>query len=137
MDNCSLRNIMITSVNFTISDQYMSHFSLLPSQSIEAALCERLESIRLSKNISQSTLAENAGVSRRTISRMENGQGISLNTFIRILRALDLTSHLETLLPDPEILPIERVKQKGQPRRRASRPRNDSESHEKWEWGDS
>lgn len=98
-------------------------FSLAPVNKIEEALCERITEIRLSRNINQTNLAKEAGISRRTISRMENGEGVSLETFIRVLRALNLTHHLEALLPDPKIRPIERVSLQGQQRRRASSPR--------------
>ena len=117
----------------------MSHsndFRIATSSQIETRLCSRLEAIRLSKNISQNELAENAGLSRRTISRMENGQGVSFDTFIRVMRALDLTDHLEALLPDHGILPIERVKERRRPRVRASRAsKKENETKDKWVWG--
>ena len=104
------------------------------SQKIERELCAKLEAIRLLKNISQETLANTAGVSRRTISRMENGGGISLDTFIRIMMALNLQDHLQALLPSAEIRPIERVQRKSE-RKNASSPRKPKKS-KKWEWGD-
>jgi len=106
---------------------------------IEAETGKRLESIRLMQNISQQDLASKAGVSRRTISRMENGQGVSFNTLIRVMRALDLTNQLENLVPSLNIRPIERVKQK-QPRKHASSPRKKDPSTPSaktpWKWGD-
>ena len=121
----------------------MTHpFTTLNSDQIEAALCKELVSIRLLKNISQSALAEAAGVSRRTISRMENGQGVSLDTFIRIMRALDLTDRLETLIPATDILPIERVKNAARKRdvkyerKRASAASKVKSPTTPWEWGE-
>lgn len=114
--------------------------NLLNSTQMEQHLCKRLESIRLMKNISQTKLAEEAGVSRRTISRMENGRGVSLDTFIRVMQALDLTSQLNALIPSVEIRPIDRVNRKGRkgPRKNASSPRikKDQGEEKKWEWGD-
>jgi putative transcriptional regulator len=86
---------------------------------IESALGERLEALRLSKNINQSTLAAEAGVSRRTITRLENGEGISLDTLIRVMRALGVVERLDILLPDPDVRPVERVRLKGRERKRA------------------
>ena len=106
----------------------------LNSEAVEDNLCKKLERIRLLKNISQTKLAEAAGVSRRTISRMENGAGVSLDTFIRVMMALDLTDHLTALLPDSTIRPIERVNRKGE-RKHASSPRT-KKAAKKWEWGD-
>lgn len=112
----------------------------LNSQQIEIKLCELLEDYRLMKNISQAALAEQAGVSRRTISRMENGEGVSLDTFIRVMVSLGLGDNLQTLIPETSIRPIERVKQKQQ-RQRASSKRSRPESHSsvetEWQWNES
>lgn len=58
---------------------YNIDFTTATSDQIEAALGKRLESIRLSRNIAQQQLAEEAGVSTRTIRRLEKGQGVSLD----------------------------------------------------------
>ena len=125
------------------NSQYMSqNTAILNSEQMELYLCKQLESVRLLKNISQANLAEAAGVSRRTISRMENGKGISLDTFIRVMTALDLADHLKALVPSSEIRPIERVKRKRE-RKNASSPRikkdagkeQDAGKDTKWEWG--
>ena len=86
-----------------------NEFSIAASHQIEAALCKRLESIRLSRNITQAQLADESGVSPRTIGRLEKGLGVSMDTFIRILIALGLQDNFEILLPNPEIRPIERT----------------------------
>lgn len=106
------------------------------SEQIEADICKRLESYRLMKNVSQADLARRAGVSRRTISRMENGHGVSFNTFIRVMRAFDLTSHLDALVPITNVRPIDRVNRKRE-RKNASSPRkNNRPSNPRWKWGD-
>ena len=105
------------------------------SETIEREICKKLERIRLLKNISQAKLAEAAGVSRRTISRMENGGGISFDTFIRVMQVLNLTDHLMAMLPSSEIRPIERVGRNGKgERKNASSPRT-PKTTKKWEWG--
>ncbi|MDA8563862.1 helix-turn-helix domain-containing protein [Mariniblastus sp.] len=106
----------------------------MSSEAIEQELCKKLERVRLQKNTSQTKLAEAAGVSRRTISRMENGQGVSLDTFIRVMKALGLADHLVAMIPDAKIRPIERVNQKTE-RKNASSPRT-PQSKKKWKWGD-
>jgi len=105
------------------------------SEQIERELCSRLVNLRLSKNINQTRLAELAGLSRRTISRMENGDGVSLDTFIRVMMALGMTDHLQSLLPSADIRPIERVARK-QERKHASSPRKPPAKKD-WQWGDS
>jgi len=108
-------------------------FSVSTSEAIAAQLCRRLEEIRLSRNISQASLAHEAGVSRSTITRIADGRGVSLDSFIRVLQALRLSHHLAALLPDPNIRPVERVKFAGTERRRASRKHK---AEETWLWGD-
>ena len=110
-------------------------FSVATSDQIEAALCKRLESIRLSRNITQAQLAEEAGVSPRTIGRLEKGQGVSVDTFIRIMIALGIQQSLEALLPDPTVRPIERVGIGAGERKRA-RPTQTSNERPTWSWGD-
>ena len=108
-------------------------FSALPSNTITEQLGKKLEQIRLSQNISQADLAEAAGVSRSTMTRIADGKGISLDSFIRVMQALGLANHLAALLPDPSVRPVERAKQAGKQRRRASRK---SKVAEPWTWGD-
>lgn len=117
---------------------YMSgriDFSIAASEQIEEALCRQLETIRLARNITQSQLAGEAGIALRTIRRLEKGQGVSLNTFIRVLIALDLQNNLQTLLPDPTVRPIERVNIGGSERKRA-RPGRQKGEESTWTWGD-
>ena len=121
-----------------VNQQIMSYnieFSVATSNQIEAALCKRLESIRLSRNITQTQLAEEAGVSPRTIGRLEKGQGVSVDTFIRIMIALGIQQSLEALLPDPTVRPIERVGIGAGERKRA-RPTQSSNERPTWSWGD-
>ncbi len=114
---------------------YNIDFSVATSSRIEAALCKRLEGIRLSRNITQAQLAERAGVSLRTIGRLEKGQGVSMDTFIRVLMALGIQQNFEALLPDPTVRPIERVGIGGTERQRA-RPVQSGDPSPTWSWGD-
>lgn len=120
-----------------ISASKMTHlidFSIASSEMIISGLCKRLDEIRLSRNISQTDLAEEAGVSRSTMTRMADGKPISLDSFVRVMIALRLTDHLAALLPDPSIRPIERVQMDGTERQRASARKDDASP---WKWGDS
>lgn len=110
-------------------------FSIATSEQIEGALCRQLENIRLIRNVTQEQLAREAGIAIRTIRRLEKGQGVSLDTFIRILIALGLQNNLQALLPDPTVRPIERVNIGGAERKRA-RPRKSTVEKSTWAWGD-
>lgn len=103
-------------------------FSIATSDQIEGYLCNQLKNIRLTRNFTQSQLAKDSGVAIGTIRRLEEGKSVSLNTFIRIMMALDIQHNLETLLPDPAIRPIERVNTGGSERKRARPVKSDSKT---------
>lgn len=110
-------------------------YSVANSEQIKADLCKKLEQIRLARNITQKKLADQAGVSLRTIRNLEKGEGVSLDTFIRVLMALGIQQNLQALLPDPTIRPIDRVALGGKERKRASSDHT-SKDQTPWIWGD-
>ncbi|MCY4048081.1 MAG: helix-turn-helix transcriptional regulator [Hyphomicrobiales bacterium] len=109
-------------------------FSTASSETITGALCKRLDEIRLSRNISQADIANEAGVSRSTMTRLADGKAVSLDSFVRVMIALRLTDHLAAMLPDPGIRPIERVRFEGAKRQRSSRKKDETPE---WTWRDS
>jgi transcriptional regulator with XRE-family HTH domain len=110
-------------------------FNTASPEQIEAALGVRIERVRLSRNITQQQLADEAGVSIRTIRRLARGDGVSLDTFIRVLTALHIQPNLGLLLPDPTISPVERIRAQHGERLRA-RPNADSAPASIWTWDD-
>ena len=64
-------------------------------------IAEKIKSIRKEKKISQSQLAEKVGVSRQTLSKLENGEigKISLQVFMKVLDALEQEMHIEEKKP--------------------------------------
>ena len=110
-------------------------YSFASSNQIEITICKKLETIRLSRNLTQAQLANEAGVSTRTIGRLEKGDGTTLDTLIRVMIALGIQQNLEVLLPDPEVRPIERINLKGSERKRA-RPDHPISGSIGWSWGD-
>ena len=110
-------------------------FSIATSKQIVSAICSQLVDLRLERNWTQAKLAEEAGVSIKTITNLENGKGISLDTFVRVIMAFNLQADLENLLPDVTVRPIERVSKIGNERKRARKVKPISNSPE-WKWGD-
>lgn len=102
-------------------------------------LGSRLARRRLDRNLTQSELAHEAGVSRATIERLEAGHAVKSSSLIRVLRSLDQLAALDRLIPEPVPSPIERIRLSGRQRRRAagSRTMRPSQDHEPWTWGDS
>ncbi len=64
-------------------------------------LGERIRLARLRRNMSAQNLAERAGISRQTVSNLENGSSsVSLATFIQVLFILGLEKDLELVALD-------------------------------------
>lgn len=103
-------------------------------ESVLAELGARLSSERLSRNLTQAELAHDAGVSKRTVERIEAGQSAQLTSFIRILRALHLLSGLEQLLPPPQPGPMDLLRRRGKTPQRASG--GSALPDEPWTWAD-
>lgn len=108
---------------------------LLTDEAILAELGGRLAQRRLELQFTQEMLAEQAGISKRTVERIEAGATAQISTLIRILRALELLDRLETLVPEAAPRPMDLVKLKGKARQRASGKRQ-SAREAPWQWGD-
>ena len=105
------------------------------SRQAELEIGQRLARLRLSRNVTQATLAETAGIGVRTLRRLEAGEPSTLDTFLRVATALDLDEAILSALPEGNIRPIERVSKKGSERRRAS-PASGRPESSTWTWGD-
>lgn len=95
---------------------------------------QKLERLRLSRNVTQSQLATDAGISERTLRRLEAGNNPTLDSLVRVLIALKIQDNADLLVPDSRIRPIERVRTKGMERQRSSSTKA-VKTPKKWEWG--
>jgi len=106
----------------------------------EAVLSElggRLAQVRLERNHTQAQLAAQAGVSKRTVERLESGSvATQLSGFIRVCRVLNLVERFDLLVPEPVPSPVEQLKLRGRKRQRASTRRKAKAPSRKWQWGD-
>jgi transcriptional regulator with XRE-family HTH domain len=104
-----------------------------------AEIGKRLMQTRLASNLTQAQLAEQAGVSKRTVERLEGGAvATQLSGFIRVCRVLNVLDRFEALIPESAPSPIAELHLRGKQRQRASggqKPTAKS-SAKKWHWGD-
>lgn len=110
-------------------------YELASSEQIVADLGRRLGRLRLASNVTQADLADKAGIGARTLARIEGGEGGTIDSLVRVITALGLRSHLEALLPNPDIRPMERVQLRGKERRRA-RAAESIPAKTPFRWGD-
>ncbi len=108
---------------------------LLTDEAILLELGGRLAQRRLELRLTQEMLAEQAGVSKRTVERIEAGATTQMSTLIRVLRVLELLDRLETLVPEAGPRPMDLVRLKGKARKRASGKRKSLDKGP-WQWGD-
>ncbi|TVQ30911.1 MAG: XRE family transcriptional regulator [Phycisphaeraceae bacterium] len=116
----------------------MTKYEHMTDSAALAELGERVARHRLERNLTQAELAREAGISRRTLSRLEAGESTQLTNLVRVLRSLELLGNLDALVPPPIPSPLEQLRTKGRVRKRAS-PRSDqgpSTKPDEWTWGD-
>jgi transcriptional regulator with XRE-family HTH domain len=110
----------------------------LTDEAILRELGGRLAGARLARNLTQAALAEEAGVSKRTVERLESGEvAARLSGLVRVCRALGLVDRLDALVPPAAPSPVEQLKLAGRQRKRAGgRRRQGTRGPRKWTWGD-
>jgi transcriptional regulator with XRE-family HTH domain len=84
----------------------MSDLSFKSVSELQALLGEQVQALRLSKDLGQITTAEKAGISEKALRNLEAGRGSTVESFLRVLKALDSLDGLELLAPKPSISPL-------------------------------
>ena len=119
-------------------------------EAVLRTLGERLASHRLDRGLTQAELAAQAGVSKRTVERIESGASAQVVSVIRVLRTLGLADRLDAVIPETGPSPMDLLKLRGKRRQRAPgrRRRGDDEAADAsgvasdepggrdWTWGD-
>ena len=108
--------------------------NLLTDETILAELGARIKRHRVDRQLTQAEMAEQTGVSKRTVERIEAGDSAQLQTIVRMLRVLDLLQGLDHLIPEAGPRPMDLLKLKGKVRQRASSARTPEGSGKKWSW---
>ncbi len=107
---------------------------LYPAQTrLLVELGQRLRDARLRRRFSSATVAERAGVSRQTVTRVEAGDGaVTMGTYLRVMAVLGFERDLSLLAAEDALgrrlqdagLPSRRRA----PRRPSSKPADDTEA---------
>jgi len=105
-----------------------------PNDAVLVEVGLRLTQARLDRNLTQEELATAAGVSKRTVERLETGKSVQLSNLVKVLSALNLARNLEQIAPPIGIRPIEQLKYQSKGRRRASLSKQAPAAA--WTWGD-
>jgi transcriptional regulator with XRE-family HTH domain len=114
----------------------MKNIKALTDDAALGEIGKRLGRRRIDLQMTQAYLSEQAGVSKRTVERIEAGASAQTSSFIRILRVLDLLNGIMQSIPEPGPRPMDLLKLEGKERKRVSSKRAGSRSAAKWSWGE-
>lgn len=107
---------------------------LLTDEAVLAELGTRIAGRRIELQLTQADVAEQAGIAKRTLERMEAGLTSQLATLVRVLRVLDAASGLDGLIPESGPRPMDLLQRKGKVRQRASGRRATTPGTKPWRW---
>lgn len=114
----------------------MKIIGTMTDEAILQELGRRIAQQRIDTGLTQAGLAAAAGIGKRTLERLEDGEQVHLSSLVRVLKVLGVAESLNVLLPDVEVRPMDMLQRQGRARQRASRPRRQGPSESGWKWGD-
>jgi transcriptional regulator with XRE-family HTH domain len=95
----------------------MSSLVFNTPKELQTILGERLRRLRLNRNLDQRTTAEKAGISEKALRNLEGGHGSTVETLLRVLKALDHLQGIEMLAPEISVNPLDLLRQTKAPQR--------------------
>lgn len=108
---------------------------LLSDKAILVEVGERIARHRLDQQLTQTNVADEAGISKRTLERIEAGTSVQMLSMLRVLRVVGLVPNLNLMIPEIGPSPIELIKLKGKERQRASSTKKKNPK-KAWNWDD-
>lgn len=98
----------------------------MTNAAILQTLGERLKEYRLRRNLQQAEMARYAGVNISTVSRIEKGQNIMFDSYLRIMRVLEMLDNLDEFIPEPPRSPLLMKKLMGKKKQRIKKSKEDN-----------
>lgn len=111
----------------------ISYISNLGDKAVLAQIGNFIRQKRIKQDLTQLDLADQAAISRSTLSLIERGENIALITLIKILRILDALYVLENFQISEELSPLQLAKGEVKTRQRASN-RSNNQNEEDLGW---
>jgi transcriptional regulator with XRE-family HTH domain len=109
---------------------------LLTDDAVLAELGERMARRRIDLLLTQADVAEQAGIAKRTVERIEAGASAQMSSIIRILRVLELLPDLDAIIPEIAARPMDLLQRKGKVRQRAASRSRADRPEQPWSWDD-
>ena len=99
----------------------------------QKSIGDRLKQYRINAGLTQKDLENKSGISVRSISRLEQGASVQLESLIKILSALNLENNIDLLIPDQTKRPSFYLKDNEKPKQRVRKKANVNGGSK---WGD-
>ncbi len=96
-------------------------------------LGKKIKTYRIMNEMSQQDLEDKSGVSKRSISRLEQGESVQVDNLFKILIALNLGDNIELLVPDQTKRPSYYLEDKAT---KAKRVKRKTGKKNDFKWGD-
>lgn len=110
-----------------MNEKSYNNWESMSDKSLMKTIGNFIQSHRLNQNKSQDQVATAAGISRSTLSLLERGEKVRMDSLIQVLRVLDLLYIMDVFKVDEQISPIEYARLKKKQRKQAS-PRKDKKA---------
>ena len=102
-----------------MNDLSYGNWNLMTDKALLEVIGKFVQWHRLNQNKSQDQVAEAAGISRSTLSLLERGEKVRIDSLIQVLRVLDLLFIMDVFKIKEQISPIEYAKLQKKQRKQA------------------
>ncbi len=117
-----------------MNDKSYIKWEEMSDKSLMETIGRFIQSHRLNQNKSQNQVANIAGISRSTLSLLERGEKVRIDSFIQVLRVLDLLYIMDVFKIQEQISPIEYAKLKKRKRKHSSSKKVDTSKNDDLGW---
>ncbi|MFC2111262.1 helix-turn-helix domain-containing protein [Bacteroidota bacterium] len=117
-----------------MSDISYNNWNLMTDKALLEVIGKFIQWHRLNQNKSQDQVAEAAGMSRSTLSLLERGEKVRIDSLIQILRVLDLLYIMDVFQIKEQISPIEYAKLQKKQRKQASPKKTNNNKKDNLGW---
>lgn len=115
-----------------MNDKSYANWVSMSDAALSKTIGEFIQNHRIKQNKTQNEVASSAGISRSTLSLLERGENVALNSLIQVLRILDLLYIFDIFKIEQQISPIALAKLAKHKRQRASGKDNEEQSESTW-----
>jgi transcriptional regulator with XRE-family HTH domain len=105
-----------------MTDLSYQNWNSMSDRALAAHIGAFVKHHRLALNKSQAALAQEAGISRSTLSLLEHGETVTLATLIQVLRVLDVLDVMQAFALPAVVSPLAMAREAAAQRQRARTP---------------